>query len=390
MKSTFTGTDAEYQDYLKGLYPGKKIHTGPVPDGLNIRKNQADQLVNLLEELRLKSAAKRKKFFAPDTRSIESYVRDTQALRNEFKSMLGWPLTGYEPSGFEPIAKENSLAEDDLSKIFQLSIEVLPGLSCEGILMVPHRPGPHPLAFVFHGGQGIPELPSGLMPYGNYGNIGRRVLERGFAVFCPQLFVWSAWDQGFDPKIERQKMDASLKQMGSSITAVELFKISRALDYFEQRSDIDATNACTFGLSYGGFYALFTAATDPRIKAAASSCYLNDRFTIDWSDWTWFDSGNRFIDAEVAALVCPRPLYIEVGQTDELFDVALARKEAARITPFYRDLGIEANFQYREFPGGHEASADPDAIDFLENALKGEKSTDRISPIKSEALKHSL
>ena len=44
----------------------------------------------------------------------------------------------------------------------------------------------------------------------------------------------------------------------------------------------------------------------------------------DFADWVWFDATNRFMDAEVAALVCPRPLCVEVGLKDEIFNLKSA------------------------------------------------------------------
>lgn len=119
------------------------------------------------------------------------------------------------------------------------------------------------------------------------------------------------------------------------------------------------------GLSYGGFYSLFSAALDRRIRAAVSSCFFNDRKTYDVPDWSWFGSANRFLDAEVGSLVCPRPLYIEVGKKDELFDVRRARPEAKKLAGVYRSLGLAEQFRYKEHDGGHELDRADDGIDFL-------------------------
>ena len=40
------------------------------------------------------------------------------------------------------------------------------------------------------------------------------------------------------------------------------------------------------------------------------------------------------MDAEVGALVCPWPLYVEVGVKDKLLDVRHARPEAQRLETF--------------------------------------------------------
>ena len=80
------------------------------------------------------------------------------------------------------------------------------------------------------------------------------------------------------------------------------------------------------GLSYGGFYTLYLTALDKRIKAALCSCYYNDRTYYSNSDWSWFGSANMFEDAEVASLIFPRKLWIQVADNDELFHVSSAKK----------------------------------------------------------------
>ena len=79
------------------------------------------------------------------------------------------------------------------------------------------------------------------------------------------------------------------------------------------------------GLSYGGCYTLYTAAIDTRIDAAVSSCFFNERNRYLWSDWSYFGFMNEFNDAEVCALICPRALMIEVGDSDTLFAVGCGR-----------------------------------------------------------------
>jgi fermentation-respiration switch protein FrsA (DUF1100 family) len=57
--------------------------------------------------------------------------------------------------------------------------------------------------------------------------------------------------------------------VGSSVSAVEIYGIKRILDYFENKPFV--SNLGMIGVSYGGFYTLFTAALDTRIKATVAS-----------------------------------------------------------------------------------------------------------------------
>jgi hypothetical protein len=119
------------------------------------------------------------------------------------------------------------------------------------------------------------------------------------------------------------------------------------------------------GLSYGGFHTLFAAAIDPRIRVALVSCWMRHRQARANGTWVWFDQANLFFDPEVAALVCPRPLYIEAGTNDELVDAESARREVERIQGFYRSLSIEDRFRFKEHPGGHEFDPADDGINFF-------------------------
>ncbi|MBQ7224250.1 MAG: hypothetical protein IJX06_01690 [Clostridia bacterium] len=74
------------------------------------------------------------------------------------------------------------------------------------------------------------------------------------------------------------------------------------------------------GVSYGGFYTLYTLAIDTRIKSAICNVFFNTRDKHDWSDWAWRDSAFIFDDAQVVCLVYPRSLRIQVAKNDELFD----------------------------------------------------------------------
>lgn len=343
--------------YTEDNYAGKKY-----------REEQLQQLIKLIEDQRKNADDTRMEYFKPDVSSSHAYIESIVPYRNDFIKMLGWPLTNYSVNLPTPTTSIEFVSEDDLGKIFRLNISIFPGIDTYGILFLPKGNGPHPLIISQHGGLGTPELCSGFFGSGNYNDMTRRVLRKGFAVFTPQLLLWG---EEYGPKFDRIHIDVQLKQLGGSITALEIFKIKRSLDYLVSRTDIDKDRIGMIGLSYGGFYTLFTAASDQRIKSVLSSCFFNNRFVYDWHDWTWFNSANTFLDAEVCGLICPRPLYIEVGKADELFDIKYVKKEYLKVESIYKSLGISNNLRYREFEGGHELDKDDEGIEFLcDNVLK--------------------
>jgi len=130
-------------------------------------------------------------------------------------------------------------------------------------------------------------------------------------------------------------------------------------------SDRGLERTGVIGLSWGSFYALVTAALEPRIRVTLASGFFNDRYMYDRANAVWFDSGNRFLDAEIAALVWPRPLYVEVGQADDLFDVQFARPAASQVAACYERLGMADRFRYQQHPGGHECARSDDGLEFV-------------------------
>jgi dienelactone hydrolase len=341
------------------------LYTEPVEPGANHRAAYLTELEAFVTRRQDAAQGERERFFQPDTSSPEAYTASTQRYREQFKALLGWPLTQTRPDAC-PAVREEFVAEDDLGRIYRIWIETLPGLHTYGMLFVPGKlgegPHPHPLVLSQHGGDGTPELCSGLYGPSNYNDMTRRILRQGAIVFAPQLLLWR---KDFGPAIDRTGMDTRLKQLGGSITALEIYQLQRCLDALVTRPDVDPQRIGMVGLSYGGFYTLFTAAVETRIRAALSSCFLNDRLRYAWPDWTWNGAALTFFDAEIAALVCPRALFIEAADQDELFAVDSAREEAQRAAAYYQRLGLPDHFAFKAFPGVHELDPADDGMRFL-------------------------
>ena len=328
------------------------------------RQSQVAQFEALIQGRREELDAQRRRFFQPDLSSIAAYRESTESYRHMLKAMLGWPLTLPSPSVI-PAGREESVSDDDLGKISRVWIETLPGYETYGLLFLPQRSGPHRLVISQCGGAGVPEKCSGFYgSSGNYNDMTRRILRRGCAVFAPQLLLWESM---FEPAIDRYRYDPWLRQVGGSLAAFEIWCLQRCLDHLCARNTIDGNQVGICGLSYGGFYALYTAAVDTRIKVCLSSCFFNNREVYALPDCTWLNSAGLFLDAEAAALVCPRTLYLEVGKRDATFVVQHAGPEAAKVRHLYDALGISERFRYKEHDGIHEFDKEENGIDFLMN-----------------------
>ncbi len=292
---------------------------------------------------------------------------NAEAHRFAFCQMLGWPLTETRPTEL-PRVESEMLSREEGYTVFRMRMEVLPDLWMTGLLFKRESNEKLPLVIVQHGGGGTPELISGIWgSTGNYNDMLHRVLRRGVHVFAPQLLLWS--QNSCAIPYDRVRLDARLKRVGSSVTAVEVYGIRRVLDYFEKTDYVK--NFGMVGLSYGGFYTLYITAIDTRIRSAVSCSWFNTRDAYPWSDWTWQNAAALYDDAEIACLVYPRRLCLEIGTRDELFAPEGGRASFARITELCRSVGTDW-VELIEFDGKHEFCLDDTPIKRLIADLKGE------------------
>lgn len=316
--------------------------------------------INKVIAKRQKEASEIRKNFCKDIFS------DREKYLSVLKEQLGWPLNEKRPSK-EPDYTTTLLSEEDGYNIYRMTFDILDGIMMSGILLKRTDGKTRPLVIAQHGGGGTPELITGFFDgyTGNYADMAMRIFEYDVNIFAPQLFLWC---DEYDVQIDRVDIDAKLRSVGGSITALEIYGIQRILDYFEKESYVE--NFGMIGLSYGGFYTLFTSAIDDRIKAALSCSYFNDRNTISkFPDWRWKNASYNLHDAEIAALVYPRPLVILTGNTDDAFLADNAKNEYDRLSELCESVG-EDWLDFEIFEGNHEFVKDDYFIKKVTSVLK--------------------
>lgn len=299
---------------------------------------------------------------SPDRRTAfmppEAVTRDRESYRRAYLSMIGEP----EPYRADkiPALEETFVGEDGFGRIYRLSIEVMDGFRFYGVLALPHgEDRGRPLVIAQHGGGGSPELCSDMIGENNYNHFVKRLLEAGAAVFMPQLLLWNfKRDVGEKfpvggAEFDKDEINRSLTSLGLSVTGLEVYCIRKSLDCLLARYPFDENKIGMMGLSYGGFYSLYTAAADTRIKAAYDAAAFNDKSAVALHDWLYPGSAQTFSDAEVAALVCPRFLVCDVGKEDPVFDYRPSQPEAERAMAYYREAGVPDHFLYNLWDGGH-------------------------------------
>jgi hypothetical protein len=333
----------------------------PYANSHAIRQEQYTQLNQYIDHLMQLAPERRADFFVPDYASVEAYTASVEPYRAALKARLGFPPAG---SVEDAAPRIEALGADAYADIYRVWTPVLAGVDAYGLLFVPRDvKDKAPLLICQHGGGGSPEVVSVFEGPGNYGWMVQRGLQAGFICYAPSLIFPLGGTEEFEGP-GRKSIDERLRYVGTSLLAVEVFKITRAIDMLIQREDVDADRIGMVGLSYGGCYTLYTAALDTRIKAAVSSCYFNDRAQYAWADWSYANMLNEFTDPELVGLICPRALMVEVGINDELFSIDGARATAPAAQAHYERLGIPERFQFVPFEGAHEFRGDT-AYEFL-------------------------
>jgi len=341
-----------------------------------IRSDQHLEIKAYAEKLMQEGIKESLASFRPDYFSIEDYQSSLYPYREKIGKFFGYP----PPKSVDGrIVKFVRVGEDVNCTIFRVWIEVIEGVTAYGIYMVPKNiKGKAPLIIAQHGGGGNPEAICDLDTRINYHSFGPEAVKRGYIVWAPALAMRCGYCD--DPDIQgagREVLDRKLKFAGTSIIGVELQKIIESTrTLVRNRQEIDANRIGMTGLSWGGFFTMYTAAVCPFIKVAVPSGYFRgteaelNRTVSDESktvgDRNLFQGTGHF---QAVGLICPRPCMVQIGATDTLLDLEEAREESARASGFYEKLGIGERYELDVHPAGHEFDI-PGLFRFFDKHLK--------------------
>lgn len=351
----------QYQENFSESYP--------------IRKEQHLEIKNYIDTLINEEVEKSMSFFQPNFFSISDYENSLYPYRQKLGKYFGYP----PPKALKgKVIRFEKAGEDKYCTLYRIWIEVIEGVHTYGIYMVPREIREKaPLIIAMHGGGGNPEAICDLDTRINYNSFGHEAVKRGYLVWAPALTMLSGYAK--DPAIpgaERNLFDWQLKLVGSSIIGIEFHKIIESTRVLiSERTEIDIENIGMSGLSWGGFFTMYTTALCPFIKAAAPSAYFRDSKadllkTFDVaSEAQAIYSFKGFGHFQAIGLICPRPCFVQLGEKDELFDMVGARIEAQRAAFIYEKLGIGDKFIFNVHQGGHEYDT-KNILDFFDRWLR--------------------
>ena len=345
-----------------------ELYTEEIAVSEPYRALYVESVKKAIDTLATLSNEERNSFITP-----EKLRDDPSFYRQSYADLIGLTRLNEVFGDGIPRIYETPHAEDSLAWISRLKIELAEGIFFTGILFIPkNATAPYSLTVASHGGGGSPELCADMIGPNNYSHLVRKLLSAGEAVFAPQLMLWNLSPRlcgtnipQYSTSYDRGHSERAFKQCGTSIVAFEIYAITRTATALLARENIRSDGYRMTGLSYGGFYTLYTMAYDTRIHSGYSVAYFNDKFRYNWHDMIWMNSGARFTDVEIAALCAPRALRIEIGRTDPVFEATTAEPLFPAVRAYFRAQNAEDQLSINLWDGGHRYDAESDGMEFF-------------------------
>ena len=208
-------------------------------------------------------------------------------------------------------------------------------------------------------------------------NYGEEMARRGFLTICPDLRVFGERSDGGDPYPGRDRCNVHFLRgmiLGIYTLTLNIWDIRCCVDYLETRPEVDPGRIGMMGLSQGGNVTTFATAVESRIQAADIICYVNpwERFAINRGNFCGSQvvpDIYRYLDThDIAGLIAPRPLLIEIGVHDTCFPAEGAFQGLEGVRRIYRAAGAEDRLWADIHPGEHAFGANQ-AYAFFEQYL---------------------
>lgn len=266
-------------------------------------------------------------------------------------------------------------------------LESRPGVAVMGYLLTPtngKRPLPAVICVPGHG-RGVDDIvgidENGKDRTGKPGyqhDFALQVVERGVAAVAVEPMAFGHRRDPINvakgPSVTAcQPAAGSALLYGETMIGWRVWDVMRTVDWIETRPELDASRVGCMGISGGGTCTQFSAALEPRIRAAFVSGYLNTFRDSIMSVSHCIDNYvpgilNWAENYDVAGLIAPRPFFSEGGDRDPIFPVHATRESFMRVKRVYEVFGAPEKAQQEIFAGVHEFHG-VRGLPFLVNAL---------------------
>jgi dienelactone hydrolase len=349
-------------------------------DTADRQQRQVQELERHVQHLLRTADQTREKFFALKTgigsQALDRFARQTPRYRDYLWTEV---LGKFDDPPSPPKPRSRKIYDRAKWAGYEVVLDVYPGVFAWGVLLVPKdiKPGEkRPLVVFQHGRNGLPKVAIEGDRRG-YHNVAARLAERGFLVFAPH--------NPYRGEDRYRFLCRKANTVKASLFSVILAQHQQILNWLEKLSQVDAQRIAFYGISYGGETAVRVPPLLERYCLSICSADFNDwarkvastdspysfMFTVEW-EMPYFDMGNTFNYAELAALMVPRPFMVERGHEDVVAPDEWVAYEYAKVRRLYDRLGLGERTAIEFFNGGHEIHAQG-TFDFLHKHLKWPK-----------------
>lgn len=310
-------------------------------DKLTMEGDISMQLVEGVDRFLLQqlgeSSKLRDKNWTVDYSSIDAYNKSLEPKRARLAKMIGADEKRLSVPPFRKIYVDDSMLDiaaksssfvakhDRLPVLGHLRSDWndQPALFVETLSLIPNQPKAEYVIIIPDCDQ-TPEQYAGLAPgLDEEEQIARRLAEQGFIVCMPSLVSRSREKRRNADLTNREYLYRSAFVLGKHLIGYEVQQVLTLVNALKSpRNDRNSGTAKVgiIGYGEGGMIAQYAAAIDPRIDAVCVSGYFDDRTTI-WEqplDRNVFGLLNEFGDAELRAMIAPRPFILDLGEAPEL------------------------------------------------------------------------
>lgn len=308
-----------------------------------------DYLTAIASKLWSRRAAEVAQIRTPDdVRRRQAYVREKIVAE-----LGGWPQK-------TPLnARITGALEREGYRIEKLVYESLPGFRVTANVYTPSRgrpPFPAVVGVAGHSATG--------KAFPTYQRVWIGLVKRGILVIAidppGQGERYEYWDADLGrsavggPTAEHSMAGIQCLLSGTNFARYETWDGIRAVDYLLTRSDVDPQRIGVAGNSGGGTQSAYLAAVEPRLAAAAPSCYITS-----WEK-LWIKPGPQDAEQNFAG-------FLSDGLDFADFLISFAPKPIKMMTAIRDYFPIEgARATYAEARRIYEALDAPDRIDFFE------------------------
>ena len=297
------------------------------------------------------------KLLATPLKSKNVHSDSLDAMREKYLHCLGGPFPDTTPLNTQI---GESIQKDDY-RIIALSYETQPGDRVPALLLIPNSAtdtNPVPGIAVWHQHNGEYHLGKS-EPAGLAGNpmhhTAVALAHEGYVVLCPDALCF---EERQDPtgilKGGEYERFEFLRQIvrGRSLAWKSILDMKGAIDLLSERPEVLSDQLGCYGHSMGSTHAWLVSPLEPRLKCTIGNSCLPTYEAIEQEHLlhcfpNFVPGWTKYGDTpEIAALIVPRALHLNLGEKDEGSPIESAQRGLKRIAETYKKSGAAMNFSY--------------------------------------------